>query len=32
MWNTYKAEDVKRGGGDETKHCQRYLPLKNNKL
>ena len=28
MWNTYQAEDVKRGGGDATKHCKRYLAMK----
>ena len=29
MWNTYEADDVKRGGGDATKNCGRYLPMKN---
>ena len=28
MWNTYQAKDVKRGGGNDVKHCERYLAVK----
>ena len=28
MWRDYKAEDVKRGGGNSEKHCKRYLECK----